>query len=62
MAYDKPECLLEVLSLTGQIVSSRKAFTNGGELFEVMDLGHVASGMYMLRVNGQTLKSGIIVK
>ena len=56
------ECHIEVLSLTGQIVSSRTAFTNGGELNEVMDLSHVASGMYMLRVNGQTLRSGIIVR
>ena len=61
MQYNKPSCLIEVLSLTGQVVSSRKAYTNGNELYEVIDLGHLANGMYMLKIDGMALKSGIVV-
>jgi hypothetical protein len=61
MLYQEAECTIEVLSLAGQVVDTRKAFTSGGELNEVMDLGHLAKGMYMIRIDGRMLKSGVIL-
>ncbi len=61
MAYDKPDCLMEVLNITGQVVWSRRVFTSGGEIEEVIDLGDQGKGMYMIRMDGQTLRSGIVI-
>ncbi len=61
MDYDKPDCLIELLNLTGQVVWSGKFFTSGGLLNEVIDLSDQAEGMYMLRLDGQTLPSGIVI-
>ncbi len=61
MRYDKIECTMEVLSLTGQVVQSRRVHTNGGELRETVELGDLSKGMYMLRVDGHTLRSGIVL-
>ncbi len=61
MNYEKPNCLIEVLSLTGQVVKSHKAYTNGNRLHEVIDLSHLSSGMYMIKIDGMALKSGIVV-
>jgi hypothetical protein len=62
MLYPEQELTIEVLSLTGQVVDSRKAYTSGGELNEVMDLGHLAKGMYMIRIDGRMLKSGVVLR
>jgi len=61
MPYDKPECVIEVLSMTGQIVNSSVGYTNGGELNEVINLGHLSGGMYMIKIDGRALKSGIVI-
>ncbi len=39
-----------------------QAYTTGGVLRETLDVSDLAQGMYMLRVNGQTLKSAIVVQ
>lgn len=61
MLYQEAECTIEVLSLAGQVVDTRKAFTSGGELNEVLDLGHLAKGMYMIRIDGRMLRSGVVL-
>ena len=61
MQLDAVEVNIEVVSLMGQIVMRKEAFTSGGELRETLDVSDLAKGMYMLRVNGQTLKSSIVV-
>ena len=61
LPYEAPECTLEVLSLTGQVIMSRKAFTNGGLLKETIDVSGLSKGMYIIRVDGQSLRSGVVV-
>jgi len=61
MPVDVAECSIEVLSLTGQVVHRHQAFSTGGMIIEVLDVSHLPKGMYMLRVNGKALRSGIVV-
>ena len=61
MPLEADEVTMELLNLAGQVVISRQAFTTGGFLREALDVSGLAQGMYMLRVNGQTLKSAIVV-
>ncbi len=61
MPYEGSECILEVLSLTGQVVMSRQVYSIGGVLRETIDVSDLSKGMYMLRVAGQTLRSSIVV-
>jgi len=61
MPYNGVECTLEVLSLSGQVVLSRQAYSNGGVIHETIDLSSLSKGMYMIRVDGQTLKSGVVL-
>ncbi len=61
MPYEGSEFTLEVLSLTGQIVLSRQVYSTGGVLIETIDVSDLSKGMYMLRVDGKTLRSGIVV-
>ncbi len=61
MPYEGSECMLEVLSLTGQVVMSRQVYSTGGVLRETIDVSDLSKGMYMLRVAGQTLRSSIVV-
>jgi hypothetical protein len=61
MTYEGPECMLEIVSLTGQVILSRQAFTSGGLLKETLDVSEFSKGMYMVRVDGFTLRSGIII-
>ena len=61
LQLDAAEVNLEVVSLTGQVVMRKQTFTSGGELREAIDVSDLARGMYMLRVNGETLKSAIVV-
>jgi hypothetical protein len=61
LPYAEPECTLEVLSLTGQVVMSRKAHISGGLLKETIDVSGLSKGMYLIRVDGQSLRSGIVV-
>jgi hypothetical protein len=55
------EVMLEILNLTGQVVFNMKAHTSSGMLRETIDVSRLEKGMYMLRVDGQTLRSGIVV-
>mgnify|MGYP006288601483 CR=1 FL=1 len=61
MPFEEAECTLEVLSLTGQVVMSRQVYSTGGVLRETIDVSDLSKGMYMLRVDGKTLRSGIVV-
>jgi hypothetical protein len=61
MPLEADEVNMELLNLAGQVVLSRQAFTTGGLLRESLDVSDLAQGMYMLRVNGQTLQSAIVV-
>ncbi len=61
MTLEADEVTMELLNLAGQVVMSRQAFTTGGLLRESLDVSDLAQGMYMLRVNGQTLQSAIVV-
>jgi hypothetical protein len=61
MPMEEVEVSMEVLNLAGQVVMSHQAFTTGGLLRETLDVSDLAQGMYMLRVNGQALKSAIVV-
>ncbi len=62
MPFEGTECDMEVLSMTGQVVLKRRVFSNGGVLNESLDLSDQAKGLYMLRVDGVTLRSAIVVK
>lgn len=61
MPMEAAEVSMEVLSLTGQIVLSKRAYTTGGVLRETINVSDLADGMYMLRLNGETLKSAFVV-
>ncbi|MFO7934532.1 MAG: T9SS type A sorting domain-containing protein, partial [Bacteroidales bacterium] len=61
MPLEEAECTLEVLSLTGQVIMSRQVYSTGGVLRETIDVSDLSKGMYMLRVDGKTLRSGIVV-
>ncbi len=61
MPYDGTEATLEVLSLTGQVLVSRQVYSAGGVIHETIDLSNLSKGMYMIRVEGQTLRSGVVV-
>jgi len=62
MPMETSEVTMEVMSLTGQVMMSRQAYTSGGVLKETIDVSDLAKGMYMLRINGKTLRSGIVVQ
>jgi len=61
MPLDEAEVTLEVMSLTGQVMISRQVYPSGGVLREYIDVSDLSKGMYMLRVNGMTMRSGIVV-
>ncbi len=61
MPFEGAEATLEVLNLMGQVMVSRQVYANGGMINETFDISDLAKGMYMLRVAGQTLRSGVVV-
>jgi len=61
LPFDKADCTMEVVSLTGQVVISKRVSSIGGFLKESLDMSEFPKGMYMLRVDGRTLRSGIVV-
>lgn len=61
MPLEEAEVTLEVLSLTGQVMISRQVYPSGGVLRESIDVSDLSKGMYMLRVNGKSMRSGIVV-
>ena len=62
MPYDADECPLEVISMTGQVVLQQKIYPNSGMISEVIDLSKVPKGLYMIRIDGRSLKSAVVVK
>ena len=62
LPYAEPEAELEVLNMTGQIVLQRKVYSSGGIINETLDLSDQATGLYMIRINGEALQSAIMVK
>jgi hypothetical protein len=61
MHMDKDEVSMEILSLAGQIILSKQAYPAGGVLRETLDVSDLSKGMYMLRIDGQALRSRIVV-
>jgi len=61
MPLEEAEVTLEIMSLTGQVLMSRQVYPSGGVLREDIDVSDLSRGMYMVRVNGKTLRSGIVV-
>jgi len=61
MPYDEQEAKLEILSLSGQVILSRQVYSLGGVINETIDVSDFSKGMYMLRIDGKTLRSGIVV-
>ncbi len=59
---DKPELALEVFSINGQRVMTRQVFSAGGQVSETFDMSTLAKGTYLIRVDGETLSSGVILK
>lgn len=59
---DKQEMTLEVFSIDGRNVMSRQVYSSGGQVKEILDLSSLDKGMYMLRVDQQTLSSGVVLK
>ncbi len=53
---------IEVMSLTGQVVSSTRVYPSGGQMKETLYLGDLAKGMYMLRIDGKMLRSAIVLQ
>ena len=53
---------IEVMSLTGQVVSSKRVYPSGGQMKETLYLGDLAKGMYMLRIDGKMLRSAIVLQ
>jgi len=62
MPFEDDECEMEVLSMTGQLILKRRVYSSGGVITETLDLSDQAKGLYMLRINGQALRSAIMVK
>jgi len=59
---DADEVQMEVLSLTGQIVHRSVVHPSAGVLHETLDVSGLAQGMYMLRLNGRSVNTRIIVQ
>ena len=56
------ECPMEVINMTGQVVLRKQIYPNSGMISEVIDLSKVPKGLYMMRIDGRSLKSAIVVK
>jgi hypothetical protein len=61
MKLRAPQATIEVMNLTGQIVLSRVAYPSGGMIRETLSLEDLASGMYMMRIDGKMLRSSILL-
>ncbi|MDT8432936.1 MAG: T9SS type A sorting domain-containing protein [Bacteroidales bacterium] len=59
---DKQEMTLEIFSIDGRSVMRRQVYSAGGQVRETLDLSGLDKGMYMLRVDQQTLSSGVVLK
>jgi len=62
MPFEDNETMMEVISMTGQMVLKRKVFPNGGVITETLDLSDQAKGIYMIRINGKSLPTTIMMK
>ncbi|MDF1572515.1 MAG: T9SS type A sorting domain-containing protein [Bacteroidales bacterium] len=59
---DKQEMTLEIFSIDGRSVMHRQVYSAGGQVRETLDLSGLDKGMYMLRIDQQTLTSGVVLK
>jgi hypothetical protein len=62
ISTESSQSTIEVMSLTGQVVSSTMVYPTGGQLKETLQLRDLAKGMYMLRVEGKMLRSAIVLQ
>ena len=60
--FEGNKTMMEVISMTGQTVLKQEVFPNGGVITETLDLSDQAKGMYMVRIDGKSLPSAIMVK
>ena len=58
---DKAEMTMEVFSIDGRNVMSRQVYSKGGHVKETLDLSSLDKGMYMIRVDQQTLSSAVVI-
>lgn len=58
---DKAEMTMEVFSIDGRNVMSRQVYSAGGQLKETLDLSSLDKGMYIIRVDQQTLSSAVVI-
>jgi hypothetical protein len=62
MPFDKAECSMEVLSMSGQVVLQQQIYPSSGMISEVIDLSKVPKGLYLLRIDNRALQSAIVVQ
>jgi len=62
LPFDKAECPMELLNMNGQIVMRKQIYPSSGMINETLDLSKVPKGLYLLRLDGRSLKSAIVVK
>ena len=61
MKLRTPQATIEVMNLAGQVVHSRVVYPSGGMIRETLNLEDLASGMYMMRIDGKMLRSSILL-
>lgn len=59
---NKSEVTMEVFSIDGRNLISRQVYSAGGQVKETVDLSNLDKGMYMIRVDQQTLSSAVVIK
>lgn len=58
---DKVEMTMEVFSIDGRNVMHRQVYSSGGQVRETLDLSGLDKGMYMIRVDQQTLSNAVVL-
>ena len=59
---DKAEMTMEIFSIDGKRVMSQEVYSAAGKVNETLDLSDLDKGIYMMRIDKQTLSSSIVIK
>ncbi|MCF8225510.1 MAG: T9SS type A sorting domain-containing protein [Bacteroidales bacterium] len=59
---DKPEMKLELISIDGRKVYTQKLINTNGSVHEILDLAGIRKGFYFIRIDGLTMKGGLILR
>jgi hypothetical protein len=62
MNTEKPEMLMQVITIDGKVVLQKQLFSSGGKINETIDLSDQTKGIYMIRMDNKTLSSGVILQ